>query len=178
MPPDPLPVRNPRPDVSYMGNAPIIVSTVAGTQAVYQLDGFGNRILDGWGNPIVLSGVFTPVAPYDVTRYMLTFEIPGNPSGEGQRTGLYIGLTYANIPSSGAPYPDYPNTVWWGPGGAFTLRGVAAQSGVNVWTPYAGLQLVVQTLSGPPNYNPYQAFETDQYGNLVLDENGNPIPID
>ena len=171
VPPDPLPVRNPRPDSSYMGDMPTIVTTIAGTPAVYELDGFGNRILDGYGNPFVLSGTFTPVLPFNVRRYSIEFDLPVT-------VPLWVNLVYANIPSSGAPYPDYPGTVGYVDGGAFILTGVAAQAGVNVWTPNAGMMLVVQTLSGPPNGNPYQQFETDQYGNLVLDENGNPIPID
>lgn len=138
VPPDPIPVRNPRPDSSYMGNQPTIVTTVAGVPATYLLDGFGDRVLDGFGNPIVVSGVYTPLIAPDANRVEIDFDIP-------LVFGLWINLVDPAIPSSGAPYPDYPGSQFYAPGGVFQLNGSAAQVGVNCYTTVAGLTIVVQT---------------------------------
>ena len=161
VPPDPIPVRNPRPDLSYMGNAPLIVTTVACIAPVYLLDGHRNPILDGHGNPIILTegsypaplldgfgnpildGFGNPITeqipgypqllPADPDRYEVDFDIP-------PAFGIFINA------NGGPPYPNWPGSQFYAPGGAFQLNGPAAQSAINYFTTIAGLTLVVQTL--------------------------------
>jgi len=135
VPPDPLPVRNPRPDQSYMGNPPLIFTTAANVGAIYELDGFGNLVLDGFGNPIIINSTatFQQLLPADASRYEIDFDIP-------PAHGIFVNAT------GGAPYPNYPGSQFYAPGGVFQLNGAAAQSAINIFTTIAGLTLVVQTL--------------------------------
>lgn len=137
VPPDPIPVRNPRPDSSFMGGS-VTVTTIAGINATYLLDGLGNRVLDGFGNPIVVSGTFTPLLAPDPTRVEISFAIP-------LVYGLWVNLIDPAIPSSGAPYPDYPGSQFYARGTVFELNGLPAQNGVNCFTTVAGLQITVIT---------------------------------
>jgi hypothetical protein len=118
-----------------MGNAPLIYTTTGDVGAIYELDGFGNLVLDGFGNPIIINSTatFEQLLPADPNRYEIDFDIP-------PAHGIFINA------GGGLPYPNYPGSQFYAPGGAFQLNGAAAQSAINIFTTIAGLTLVVQTL--------------------------------
>lgn len=133
VPPDPLPILNPRPDLSCQGDYPTIVNTIACTPTYWLRDGFGNLILDGLGNPILLElGTYGTLIAADPSRTMINFTIP--PS-----FGIWLN------PTGGLAMNGGPGCVFYAPNSYYEASGVAAQNAITYYTTIAGLQFVVQT---------------------------------
>jgi len=133
VPPDPLPIHDPRPDMSDEGNAPIVVTTTACVSAQWLRDGYGKLILDGYGNPIMsVPGTYGTLLTADPTRSMVDFALP--PS-----FGLFIN------PFGGVADPVQQDTVFYAPGSSYAAIGITAQSAITYFTTISGLTIVVQT---------------------------------
>ena len=132
-PPDPIPVRNPRPDQSLMGYAPLVGYTVACTAAVWLRDGLGNLVLDGLGNPIMgVPGTSAVLLPAATDRALVNFTLPSS-------FGLWLNST-----GPADPLPS-PGSVFYAPGSYYEVFGAAANNEITYYTTIAGLQIVVQT---------------------------------
>jgi hypothetical protein len=140
-PPDPLPIVNPRSDESCMGNYPVVVTTQSFVPSVWLEDGFGNLILDGLGNPILLfEGTWGTLLPADPTRTMVNFALPSS-------FGLWIN------PFGGICSPTGPNCVFYAPGSYFETYTGAANA-ITYFTTIVGLQIVVQSEDCPLTSSP------------------------
>jgi hypothetical protein len=132
-PADPLPVQNSRIDLSYEGNAPVVVTTAIGTASVFLQDGYGNLIADGYGNPIiVVQGTYGTLISADPTRTAVDFALPAS-------FGLWLN------PIGGDPSPLAQGSVFYAPGSVFTATGTAATYAITYYTTISGLTVVVQT---------------------------------
>lgn len=156
-PPDPLPVRDPRVDLSYMGLSPNVVYTIACRPAQPVLDGFGHIVLDGFGNPVfetealpVLDGLgnyvldgfgnlvflgavsFGILLPPGTGRTLVNFDLPAS-------FGIWIN------PTGGICTPGLPPSQFYAPGTYYEVFGAAANNGITYFTTIAGLQIVVQS---------------------------------
>lgn len=132
-PPDPIPVRDPRPDLSFMGYAPVIIYTIAGTPTAPVLDGFGNPVLDGYGNWISSGfGTYGVLLPPATDRALVNFTIPAS-------FGIWIN------PTGGVCTPNAPNCAFYAPNSYFEEFGPASDNGITYFTTIAGLLIVVQT---------------------------------
>lgn len=136
VPPDPIPIRDPRPDLSIMGNGPTVITTTACVPTVWERDGFGNLILDGFGNPIaVIPGTQGTLVLPDLTRTILQFTAPS-------AFGIFVS------PAGGVCDPLWPGTEFMSPTTSFQAFGVAAQQAVTYFTTVPGLTIVVETQDG------------------------------
>jgi hypothetical protein len=119
--------------MSDMGSRPVVVTTTACTPAVWLRDGYGNLILDGYGNPIMaMPGTYGTLLTADPTRQSVDFAMP--PS-----FGLFINAL------GGIADPIQQDTVFYAPGSSYTAIGLAAQSAITYFTTISGLTIVVQT---------------------------------
>lgn len=141
-PPDPLPVMNPRPDLICQGDYPTVVYTVAGTPTIWLRDGFGHLILDGFGNPILLTqGTYGTLIGADPSRTMINFTIP-------PAFGIWLN------PTGGVAMAGGPGCVYYAPNSYYEAFGVAAENAITYYTTIAGLQFVVQTEECPLFFAP------------------------
>lgn len=132
-PPDPIPIDNPRPDLSYMGLAPTIVYTIAGTTVVPVLDGYGNPVLDGYGNWISSGqGLWGVLLPPGTGRSLVNFDLPAS-------FGLWIN------PTGGVCSPGAPNCTFYAANTYFEEFGAVCDLGITYFTTIAGLLVVVQS---------------------------------
>jgi hypothetical protein len=132
-PPDPIPIRDPRPDLSYMGLAPNPVYTQAQTQSFPVLDGYGNPVLDGYGNWVIgTAGTYGYLLQAGTGRTLVNFDLPAS-------FGLWIN------PLGGLCSPTAPNCVFYAPNTYFEEFGEAANNAITYWTTIAGLLIVVQS---------------------------------
>jgi hypothetical protein len=133
-PPDPIPIRDPRPDQSYQGLAPNIVYTIASSGLQPVLDGFGNPVLDGYGNFVSDGhdvGNAQLIGP-GVGRTLVNFDLPAS-------FGLWIN------PTGGFCSPGAPNCVFYSPNSYFEVFGAAANNAITYYTTIVGLLIVVQS---------------------------------
>ena len=161
-PPDPIPIRDPRPDFSYMGNPPNIVYTVAQTNAQPVRDGFGNIVLDGYGNWVIAAGgTWGVLLPTGSGRTLVNFDLPAS-------FGLWIN------PYGGPCAPGFPNCQFYAANTYFEEFGPICDYAITYFTTIAGLLVVVQSQGGFTSGSlPGQL--TDSNGNPLFDSNGNPI---
>lgn len=132
-PPDPLPIRDPRPDLSYMGLAPIAVYTIACITVQPVLDGYGNPVLDGYGNWISSGqGLWGILLTPGTGRSLVNFDLPAS-------FGIWIN------PTGGVCSPGAPNCTFYAPNTYFEESGPAANNGITYFTTIAGLLIVVQS---------------------------------
>lgn len=132
-PPDPIPIRDPRPDLSNEGNAPIGVYTVAGTISLPLLDDLGNVITDDLGNPILVAEPLSQtLIGASATRSILNFTLPSS-------FGLWLN------PTGGSALPGAPGAVFYAPGSYYEAFGAASQPAMTYYTTIAGLLIVVQS---------------------------------
>lgn len=133
VPPDPIPIRDPRPDYAIEGNGPTTIITAINHPL---LDGYGNPILDGYGNPILVSGGAGQMLPPDADRTIVQFSLPPN-------FGLFI-----NPLGGDASNPNAAGTEFYAPGSSYQAFGAAAEPALTYYTTIAGIQIVIETQDG------------------------------
>ncbi len=130
-PPDPVPVRDPRPETLSAPLDLIVVTTIACAPTYYLVDGNGNLILDGNGNPILeVQGQYGTLLGADASRQSVWLMSPWS-------YGLWLN------PLGGLCQPGAANTTFYAPDEVFSLSGAAAQSAVTYFSQYAGAEVVV-----------------------------------
>lgn len=133
-PPDPIPIRDPRPDQSYQGLAPIVVTTVANVLAQRRLTATGIPMTDAMGNPLYIAstGSFGTLIGPGTGRTLVNFDLP--PS-----FGLWLN------PTGGVCFPGAANCVFYAPNSYYEVFGAAANDSITYWTTVSGLTIVVQS---------------------------------
>ena len=183
-PADPVPIRDPRPELANEGNLPLVLVTGMGVSPVWLVDGLGNFIFDSQGRLIPINNpTYQVLLPADAKRTAVWFTVPVafgiwiNHNGQVMRDSAgNMLLDSAGNPlggDSGLPWYPLPGATFYPPGSLYEAFGDAAVPSINIFSTVPNLTIVVQTEGGKGP--PQQIALIDETGRPIADETGTAL---